>query len=126
MQATRSPLVPIILALGVISLSIIWLTRPTRSAGMLSASSTATSLADTNVRVVVDGVDRTEALREARAETVATRNPRTLSWSDVDYITQKGSYPVLVFTDGSELPVDAYVHDVLPSDIRFRIDYEGP
>ena len=126
MKALRSPLLPIILGLGLLSFSIIWLTRPDQSTGLLGAAPTRTSLAGTNVRVVIDGVDRTEEVKQGRTETYAVQNPSTLTWSQVDYITRRGSYPVLVFNDGSELPVDAYVRDLLPEDIRFRLEYEGP
>ena len=125
MKALRSPLIPTVLGLAALSFGIIWLTRPDPSTGLLGASA-GTSLAETNVRVVIDGVDRTEEVKQGRTETHAAQNPSALTWSQVNYITRRGSYPVLVFNDGSQLPVDAYVRDLLPGDVRFRLEYEGP
>lgn len=124
-KALRSPLIPIVLGLAALSFGIIWLTRPEPSSGMLSASA-RTSLADSGVRVVIDGVDRTEAVKQSRSQPDAARNPGDLTWAQVNYVTRRGSYPVLVFNDGSQLQVDAFVRDLLPGDIRFRLEYEGP
>lgn len=125
LKALRSPLIPIVLGLAALSFGIIWLTRPEPSSGMLSAAAQP-SFADSSVRVVIDGVDRTEEVKQSRAQPYAARNPGDLTWSQVNYITRRGSYPVLMFNDGSQLQVDAYVRDLLPSDIRFRLEYEGP
>ena len=126
MKALRSPLIPIVLGLAALSFGILWLTRPEQSTGLLSAAPVRTSLANSGVRVVIDGVDRTEEVKRGHTETDAAQNPSTLTWSQVDYITQRGSYPVLVLGDGSQLQADAYVRDLLPGDIRFRLEYEGP
>ncbi len=48
--------------------------------------------------------------------------------SMVDAVVQQNGVPVIVFVDGSQLPVDPATYSQLSPDVRFRLDYKrgGP
>lgn len=53
-----------------------------------------------------------------------TLPPEQLTMSMVNAFSSQGGQPVLIFTDGSQMPVTPSVMASLPSDIRFRLEYK--
>ena len=118
------PVIPFIFAIGALLLCLIWFARP-KNVTVTRTEAVIDPLEDTNVRVIINGTDRTEDLKEQRATPYRYRSPKTLKLSDINYITTRNKNPVLVFIDGSQLEVSDYVRETLPGEIQVRIDYEG-
>lgn len=119
------PVVPLIFVIGALLLCLIWFTRP-KNVIVTQTEALVDPLETTNIRVIINGADQTDALKTQRPTPYRYRSPGSLRLSDISYITERNQQPVLVFIDGSRLEVNDYVRKNLPGDIRVRIDYEGP
>ena len=119
--ATRGlPLAPFLFALLILGLVGLWLLKPRPT----TASQNEALPGD--VRIVINGTDRTEALEAQATLPTNYRAPETLRLSDVSHIKAQSGQAVLVFLDGSELAVTPAVLKVLPGDIRSRLEYDRP
>lgn len=120
------PVIPMIFVIGILLLAIIWFTRPKSVTAKLDTQSFIDPLSSTDVRVVINGTDRTEDLKNQSPTPYKYRSPSSLKLSDISFITEKNRQPVLVFLDGSQLTVSNQMRQELPGDIQVRINYEGP
>lgn len=90
---------------------------PVNTANTAATAATGTSVTP-NVRIVNPG-----KAKPASAPPTSLQLPEDIRLSDVNEVTTIGGQPVLMFRDGSRLPVTPDVRDRLPGDVQLRLTY---
>ena len=96
--------------------------------GRKEAAAQATTEARRDTAVVVTTINgerviAPEATKKTPSRALNTLPPEDIGLSEISYVTQEASRPVLVLRDDSRLAVTSYVLERLPSEVQTRVSY---
>ena len=121
-KLTLSP-TPLILFIGFVCIVIILLARP-QTNSTVTARPSYTEQVNSQAKVIINGVDQTQAVKKLPSYSLSWLEPRDMHWQHIESFRKENSQYVLQFRDGSERRISPDMLRWLPEDVQKRLSYE--